>query len=69
MVFVKIREASLISQFPLISMLLLCCLCWCSPLLSDFTGIQEEGEGTKVAEKDVSIPYPFQIQVERMKDQ
>ena len=38
------------------------------PLLSDFTGLQEESEGVRLTEKDVTIPYPFQIQVEKMRE-
>ena len=39
-----------------------------SPLLSDFTDMQEESERMRLTEKDVTIPYPFQIQMERMRE-
>ena len=37
------------------------------PLLSDFGDLGENDEMTMEAEQNVAIPYPFQIQVEKMK--
>lgn len=36
------------------------------PLLSDFSNLQEDGEGVELAEQDVTIPYPFKLQMEKI---
>lgn len=38
-----------------------------SPLLSDFTDMKEDGVNLSMREKDVTIPYPFRSQMERVK--
>ncbi|MDK9708047.1 MAG: hypothetical protein OEL83_13480 [Desulforhopalus sp.] len=37
------------------------------PLLSDFTDFTEIEGATKAAEQDVTIPYPFKLQMEKMR--